>query len=181
MSEGGCGDDGIFEEGAGATAVLFSFDEEHAFRVTNLSNGVVDLERTGRLAGCKLWGEVSGEVGVGEVGRGGEVEPEGDLGHDITAAMGRVEDTLTVGEAAGLAGERDEGEGFEVECTDGLDRLGDLLTVGPDVLDGGASNGAGDAGKTLDAADSLFADVEDKGVPVESGGDGVIDEWTRGG
>ena len=56
------------------------------------------------------------------------------------------------------------------------DGVGDLLSVGADVLDGRAADAAGDTGEALDAADSLLADVEDEGVPVGAGGDCVIDE-----
>ncbi len=118
---------------------------------------------------------MAGEVGVGEVGFGGGIEAEGDGGDDVAVAVGGVEDASAVGEAALVAGEIDEGGGFEVEGADGGDGVGDLLTVGSYVLDGGAADGAGDAGEALDAGDSLLGDVEDEGVPVAAGGDGVVD------
>ena len=168
--EGGGGDDRVFEEGARAAAVSFAVYEEHALAVTDGADSVVDVD-----GGWGLAGEVAGEVGVGEVGFGGGVEAEADGGDDVAVAVSGVEDASAVGEAALVGGEIDEGGGFEVEGADGGDGVGDLLTVGSYVLNGGAADGAGDAGEALDSGDSLLGDVEDEGVPVAASGDGVVD------
>ena len=170
--EGLRGDDGVFEEGAGGAAVGFAGDEEHAFGVADAADGVVDVEGCGWGGGG---GEVVAEVGVGEVGSGGGVEAEGDGGDDVAVAVGGVEDAAAVGEVAVGGREGDEGEGFAVEGADVGDGLGDLLTVGADVLDGRAADEAGDAGEALDAGEVCLADGEGEGVPVGAGGDGVGD------
>ena len=45
--ERGFGDDGVLEEGAGAAAVGIAFDDQHAFAVADLADGVVDLDGLG--------------------------------------------------------------------------------------------------------------------------------------
>ena len=45
-----CGDDGVFEEGAGAAAVGFAVDEQHALAVADGADGVVDVDGGGALA-----------------------------------------------------------------------------------------------------------------------------------
>lgn len=166
-----CGDDGIFEEGAGAAAVGLALDEEHAFAVTNLPNGVVDLDGGWSC----LSGEMALQVGIGEVGGGSGVEAEGDGGDDVSVAVGAVEDTATIGEAALLASEGDEGVRGPVEGPDVEDGVGYLLTIGTYVLDGCAANAAGDTGETFNSAGSQLADVEDEAVPIGACGHGVID------
>ena len=178
--EGRGWDNGIFEERSGAAAVLLAGNEQHAFAVADLANGVVDIGGRGRVACGDLRGEVTDKVGVGEVRRGVLVEAEGDLGDDVAVTVGRVEDAVAIAEAAVRVGQGDEGEGFEIEGTHGVDGLGDLLTVGADVLYGGAADGAGDAGEALDAADALLADVLDELVPVHSGRDVEVDVAAAG-
>ena len=173
--EGGGGDDGIFEERSGAAAVLLAGNEHHAFAVADLADGVVDVDGCRRVARGDLCGEVAGEVGVGEVGGSSRAEAEDDLGDDVAVALGGVEDAVAIAEAAGRARQCDEGEGFKIEGAHGVDGLGDLLAVGADVLDGGAADGAGDAGEALDAADALLADVVDEVVPVHASGDVEVD------
>src|SRR6202020_2181368 len=114
--------------------------------VTDGADGVVDVD-----GGRGLAGEVAGEVGVGEFGFGGGGETEADRGDDVWGAVGCIEDASAVGEAALVGGKIDEGRGFEVEGADGGDGVGDFLTVGSYVLDGGTADGAGNTGKALDA------------------------------
>lgn len=162
--------DGIFEERSGATAVGFALDDEHAFAVADGTDGVVDVQRRGGFV-C----EMMLEVGVGQVGFCQAAEAKGDGGDDVSIAMDGVEDAAAVGEAALLVREVDEGVGFEIEGADIDDGVGNLLAVGSDVLDGSTADGARDASEAFDTADSLLADCEDKGVPVGSGGNDVVD------
>ncbi len=49
------GDDGIFEEGASAAAVGLTLNDQHALAVTDLANGVVDVDGLqGRLTARKV-------------------------------------------------------------------------------------------------------------------------------
>lgn len=164
-----CGNDGVLEEGAYAAAVGLAFDDQHALGVADLADGVVDVN--GFRLGISS-GEVALQVSVCELWGGRAIEAEGYLADDVAIAVSGVEDAAAVGEAALLVGEGDEGESFEVEDADVGDRVGDLLAVGADVLDGRAADAAGNAGEAFDAADSLLTDVEDKVVPLgaRSGG-----------
>src|ERR1700679_2374589 len=91
--EEGCGDYGIFKEGAGTAAVGFAFDDEHSLAVADLANSVVDVDGGGDLA-C----EVAGQVRVGESGFCPGVEAEGYCRDDVAVAVGGVEDAAAVGE-----------------------------------------------------------------------------------
>ena len=54
--------DGVFKEGPSTAAIGFAFDKKHALAVPNLSDGVIDLERSGLgLA------EVPGKIGIGQM------------------------------------------------------------------------------------------------------------------
>jgi len=176
-SEGRLGNDGILEEGASAARVSLAFDDQHAFAVTDLADGVVDLDRRGGLI---LAGKVTLQVGVGELWGRGTVEAEGDLGDDVAVAMGSVEEAAAVGKAALLACECGEPEAFKVKGANLRDGVGDLLPVGPDVLYGRAADGAGDAGEALDAADSLLADLQDEAVPAGARCNGGVDRSAFG-
>ena len=79
-----------------------------------------------------------------------------------------------------IVSEGHKGVRFEIEGADGGDSAGDLLPVGSDVLHRGAADGAGNSGEALDAADPLFTDVKDKGIPFASGAGGVVDESAVG-
>jgi len=161
----------VFEEGAGAAAVRLAVDEQHTLGMTDLADGVIDLDR-GRLS----LGEVTREVGVGEVRGSRGVEAECDRGDDVAIAVRGVEDAAPVGKAALGVGEVDELHGFEIECADGVDGFRDLLAVGTDVLDGCSTEGAGDTGEAFDSADSLLADGENEVVPFDARGDGLVEE-----
>ena len=114
-----------------------------------------------------------GKVGVSEIRLGIKIEAESHRGDDVAIAMGGVEDAAAVFKSTGFARKGDEVEGIEVERTDGVDGAGNLLSVGPDVLDRSATDEAGYPGQALDAGDSLFADSQHEVVPVEPGRDGV--------
>ena len=75
-------DDGVFEEAAGGTGVGGGVGgvDQHSLVGANFADGGVDFERRGLGGG----GEVFAQVGVGEVGFGGGVEPEDDLGDDCS-------------------------------------------------------------------------------------------------
>ena len=61
--------------------------------------------------------------------------------------------------------------GFEVVGADLRDGLGDLLTIGSDVLDWRAAGVAGDAGQAFDSGVSAVDGVEDDIVPIFAGAD----------
>jgi len=159
------GDDWVLEEGTGRTGVgvVNARVDDHGLTVADGADGVVDVQRGGVRAA------EGGEIGVGEVGLGVGIEGEVDAREDVAVAVGGVEDAVAVGEVAGVVGEVDESRGVEIKGVDALDGLGDLLTVGSYVLDGRGTDEAGDAGETLDAADSLAAGLKNEGVPIEAG------------
>lgn len=53
--------------------------------------------------------------------------------------------------------------------------MGDFRAVSSDVLNGRAADKAWDSGEGFESCNSLLAEVEDKGVPVGSGGDLCVD------
>lgn len=116
------------------------------------------------------------KVGIGQVRTGVCIEAKRDLRDDVAVAVRGVEDAVTVGKAALLMAEGNEGVGFEIERTDVGNGAGDLLPVSPDVLDWRAADAAGDSGKAFDAADSLLADRQDEAVPVHSGCGGAVNQ-----
>lgn len=116
------------------------------------------------------------QVCVSEDGPDSSIEAKSNGSDDIAVAPGGVEDATAVSEMALIVSKGHKGAYFEIEGADGSDGASDLLPVGSDVLHRGAADGAGDSGEALDAADSLFADVKDKGVPFRSGAGGVVDE-----
>ncbi len=120
------------------------------------------------------------QVGVGNVGARFKIEPKGDRSDDITATLGRVEDAAAIGEATLLMRESDEGHGFRIVGADSNDRACDLLAIGTNILHGSSADGAGNSGEAFDTADSLLADMKHKGVPIRSGGSGVIGETIIG-
>lgn len=63
VGEGGCGDDGVLEEGAGGAGVWreVGWVDQHAFGGADGADGGVDFER----CGVRMGGEVVAEVGVG--------------------------------------------------------------------------------------------------------------------
>ena len=111
LGQGAGWDDGVFEEGACAAAVLLAFNEEHALAVTNLADGVVDIDGFGWSSGV---GEVGLEVGVGEVRCRVEVEVKLNPGNNISAAMGGVEDATAIGEFTFLSDQVLKGMRFKV-------------------------------------------------------------------
>jgi hypothetical protein len=62
----------------------------------------------------------------------------------------------------------DERAGFEIVGAHLHDGLGDLLPIGPDVLDGSTSYVSGNAGKTLDPGIAVIHRVKDDVVPILS-------------
>lgn len=163
-------DDGVFEEGACAAGVGLTFYDQHALAVANLADGVVDLNGGGLAVS-----EVAGEICIGKTRLSCRVEAEGHRCDDVAAAFGGVEEALAIGEAALGVREIDEAGGFEIERADGGDGLGDLLAVGPYVLDGSSSDSSGYPGEALDAANSLLAGGKDEVVPLDTGGNGVFE------
>lgn len=164
-------DDRIFEKRTGAAAIGFALDDEHAFGVTNRTDSVVDLDWRGLGLG-----EMTSKIGISQAGFARPVEAKGNAGDDVAPRMGGIEDAAAIGESALRVVEGHEAGALKVEHTHLGDRLGDLLTVGTDVLDRSTTDRPGDSGETFDAADSLLADREDEGVPVCTGRDGVLDE-----
>jgi hypothetical protein len=111
------------------------------------------------------------DVGVAEGRFSTGAKAVGDGGDDVTAAGFGVEEAAAVAEEAGFAVEIDELGGFEVVGADVRNGLGDLLSVGSDVLDGSAAGVAGDAGEAFDAGVSPVDGVEDDIVPIFAGAD----------
>ena len=89
----------------------------------------------------------------------------GDGGDDVAAAGFGVEEAAAVSEEAGLPVEIDECSGLEIVGADLHDGLGDLLSVGSDVLDGSAAGVAGDTGEAFDAGVFVVDGVEHDVVP----------------
>lgn len=173
----------IFEEGACAAAIGFTFDDQHALAMADRPDSVEDIERSGRGVRAPV-SEVALQIGVGKIGASGGIEAEGDGGDNVAMAVRGVEDTAAIREAALLAGEGDEGIGcgvfkaFKIESANGGNGAGNLLSIGPDVLDGCAADRAGDSGETFDSADSLLTDAEDEGVPFGPAGCDAVDGCT---
>ena len=147
-------------------AVGAALSGKHSFLFANGTHGVVDLAERGLLASLDLRGEVAFDVGIAQGGFSAGVELVGDGGDDVAAARVRVEETATVAEVAGLVVEIDELFRFEIVGANLDDRLGDLLAVGADVLDGSAADIAGDSCETLDSGVSAIDGVEHEVVPV---------------
>ncbi len=180
LREHGWSNNGIFEEGTRAAAVGFAIDDQHALAMTDGTDGVIDVKRCWRSFRAPI-GEVALEVGIGEVGPGCRIETEGNGSDDVAIAAGGVEDAPAIGKIALIVREVHKGVRFQIEGADAGNGAGYLLPVGSDVLYRGAADGAGNSGEAFDAADSAFADVEDKGIPFGSGADGVVDGRAVGG
>jgi hypothetical protein len=140
---------------------------------------VIDVERRWRSIRIPIR-KMALQVCVSEKGPGSGIEAEGDGGDDVAVAAGGVEKAAAIGKIALIVRKGHKGVRFEIEDADGGDGSGDLLSVGSDVLHRGAADGAGDSGEALDTADSPFADVEDKGIPLGSGAGSVVDERAVG-
>ena len=92
--------DRILEERTGAAAVLLSFDEEHAFAMPYLADGVVDVNGFGRSGRV---GEVLSEISIGKVRLSIAMEAERHLGDDVPATLGGVEYAAAIAKAARVA------------------------------------------------------------------------------
>lgn len=176
--KGGCGDDWILKEGAGAGAVGVSFDQEHALGTTDLADSVVDLEGRGWITGEPV-GEVAGDIGIRQIGAGSGREPEGNGRNDVAATLRAVEDAGAVGEAAGVVVEIEKRivarGSLEVADANAEDSVGDLLPVGSNVLNGRAAGQAGDAGEAFHTAEALLAHGEHDVVPRHPGWNGKVE------
>jgi hypothetical protein len=138
--------------------------------VANLADGVVDVDGFGRGIPA---GEVTLQVGVGEIWRCIEIKVEGNRCDDVAVAVRGVEDAVAIGEVALLGFEVDEAERFKIECANDGDAGRDLLPVGTDVLDRAAANQAGNAGETFDSCDTSLRRQEYESVPIVSGRDAI--------
>jgi hypothetical protein len=171
FDEDGFRDDGIFEEGTGAAAVVFALYDKHPFTMTNFSHSVVNLDGRRALT-CK----VARKIRVSQFGFCRCIEAKGHSRDDVTITVRGVEDASAVRKSRLFAIEIDKGICCQIEGADIDDGVRHFLTVGTDVLNGRAADGTRDACKTLDTADSLLANLKDERVPVRSGGDDVVDE-----
>ena len=88
--------------------------------------------------------------------------------------MSRVEDASSVGKTTLVAREVDESICFQIESTDIDNGVCHLLTISSHVLYRSATDGTRYTGKTLDATDSLLANLEHKGVPVSTSRYGAV-------
>ena len=163
------GDDGVLEVGAGAAGVGVAGGDEHSLAAADVTDGGGDFEQCGW---CGRAGEALLEIGVFEIGLAVWVQLEIDAGDDVAVRLVGVESAGTIAEVAGGFVEGDVGLGFAVEGVDGDDSFGDFLTVGTDVLDGRAADGAGDAGHALYAGEALLNGVLHEVVPGFAGADG---------
>jgi hypothetical protein len=170
VSERGAGDDGIFEKRSGAADVgvrdLFLRVDEHALGAADLANGVVDIERRG----VGIFREVALEIRVGEDGTGRRIKAKSNAEDDVAIAVSGVEDAGAIGESAFGVLERDEGGSLlmlrvQVKGGHGVDGLGDLLSVGADILYGATADEAGNACETFDAGEIDLADGLYKFIP----------------
>ena len=125
---------------------------------------------TSARVGVGFGGEAALEVGVAEVGCAAGVQSEADAGDDVAVWSVGVKEAGAVAEVAVGGGEGEEGAAGAIEAADGFDGLGDLLSVGADVLDGGSADEAGDAGEALDAGEVAGDGEVDEGVPGLAGG-----------
>ncbi len=134
---------GFLKKEPGATAIGLTFGDQHALTMTNLANGMVDVERRGILSALQLLGKVLREIGISQVGLGSTWKTECDLRDDVAAALSRIEDAAAIPEGTVGFCKIDEVQGFEIEGTDTLDSRRHLLPIGPDVLYGAAADEAG--------------------------------------
>ena len=122
----------------------------------------------GSLTSLNLRGEVSLNVSVAQRGLSAGMQLVGDRSDDVSPARVGVEEAATVSEVAGLMVEIDEGAGGRDRKHGPHDSLGDLLTVGADVLDGSSPNVAGNPCEALQTGVASLDRVKDEVVPVFS-------------
>ena len=134
------------------------------------STAVADLRERGPLP--RRHAEGAGELGVLH-GRAEVAQPqlEGHVEHDVAAGIG-LEPAVAVGEAAVGGREGPLGAVDPVPGADAGDGLGDVLAVGPDVLDRGGPHRTGDPRQRLDAGPALLDGVGDEVVPSLAGRNG---------
>ena len=99
------------------------------------------------------------------VGRAAGSKRIGHAQNDEPSALAGVEDARTIGEAAGLATQFANLIIFEIEDLDRLDRLGNLLPIGADVLHRRAAHAARDPAQALDAGAVGQDGVRDEAIP----------------
>src|SRR5579872_442109 len=89
--------------------------------------------------------------------------------NDEAAAFARIEDAGAIGESASFATKFANLPLLPVEDFDGLDRLGDFLPVGSDILNGRAADAAGDPAQAFDSGTICCDRVRDEAVPRFTG------------
>src|SRR5277367_5898736 len=162
-------DNGIFEEGAGALAVRAALSGKHSLLLTDGPYGVVDLAERGFLTALDLRGEVALNIGVTQGGLALRPKRIGDRGDDVSPARLRVEEAATITEVAGFMVEIDETKGLKIVGPDLLNDLGNLLSIGANILNGGASDIAGNSRKALESGIASLDRIKDEAIPVFSG------------
>ena len=164
------GEHGVGEERAGRDGVGVGRVDDHALAAAQREHGLADLrERRGVPDGDA---ERAGQLRVADRARGRRArEVERDLQHD-PAPRRALEAARAVREPALRGRELDQGARRAVVGADRGDRLGDLLAVGPDVLDRRRADRARDPGQALDPGAARGDAAGDERVPRLAGGDG---------
>ncbi len=156
-------EDRVGEERARADRVGVVGVDDHALAAAQREHGLADVGQ--RRAVAELDPEAARELGVADRGRAVRALELERHGEDDPAARGALERARAVGEAARLGPEVGDGVALAVEHADRADRLGHLLAVGADVLDGRRPDRARDAGEALDARQAVRDGARDEGVP----------------
>jgi hypothetical protein len=137
--------------------------EHHALAAAQGEHGPADVG--GRRPLAHLDAEGAGQLGVRDGGAEvAEGELEGHRQHDVAHRLG-LEPAVAVREAAVGGRERADAAVVAVVRAHRGDRLGDLLAVGADVLDGGRAGRAGDAREGLDTDPALVDGASHDVVP----------------
>src|SRR6185436_2178911 len=125
--------------------------------------GIADVGQ--RRAVAELDPEPAGELGVADRGRAVRALELERHREDDPAARGALERARAVGEPARLGPEVRNGVARAVEDADRADRLGHLLAVGADVLDGRRPDRPRDAREALHARQAVRDGARDERVP----------------
>src|SRR5580700_7545669 len=161
-----CGEHRILEERPRALAVGVAGNDEHAFAGADVAHGLAGL--------CKIRHgfaalKVALEVGIGEEWVAFGSKRVRDAENDKTLALTGVEYAGAVTEVEGFRAEFAHLIVFQVENLNRSDRVGDLLSVGADVLHRRATDVARNAAEALDASAIRAHGVRDKLIPRFAG------------